>query len=66
MTQQLYQKLDYAIEAATSAQIEKANGFLRVKDKDTNEAKFISQQTVGDYGTFTQCLMELGIEVASK
>ena len=46
-------KLDYVIEAATSAQIEKANGFLRVKDKDTNEAKFISQQTVGDYGTFT-------------
>ena len=46
-------KLDYVIEAATSAQIEKANGFLRVKDKDTNEAKFTSQQTVGDYGTFT-------------
>ena len=46
-------KLDYVIEASKTSQIEKGSGFIRIKDKDTNEAKLVAQETQGTHGTFT-------------
>lgn len=46
-------KLDYIIEASKTSQIEKGSGFIRVKDKDTNEAKLVAQETQGTHGKFT-------------
>ena len=46
-------KLDYIIEASKTSQIERGSGFIRVKDKDTNEAKLVAQETQGTHGKFT-------------
>ena len=46
-------RLDYVIEASKTSQIEKASGFIRIKDKDTNEAKLVAQETEGTHGKFT-------------
>ena len=46
-------RLDYVIEASKTSQIEKASGFIRIKDKDTNEAKLVAQETQGTHGKFT-------------
>ena len=46
-------KLDYVIDASKTSQIERASGFLRIKDLDINEEKFRGEDQRGNYGKFT-------------